>query len=153
MPAFAGVFELPGRIAIKGHLHFLEEEFLHGDRTFSHQMLHRGRIGSAVTGFHYIMRQLFRIGGGFVNDAALCPVTVGHQGATKRKHLHFQTSACCLQGINRPCEAGANYQTVGLEGLHDLRVERLTGRVRLKSAAGAEWVRAPMLITSTPGKA
>ena len=49
--------------------------------------------------------------------------------------------------IDKPSEAGADNKTVGADKIHGSR------RSRLRSAAATEWVRAPMLMTSTPGKA
>ena len=60
-----------------------------------------------------------------------------------------------VQRVGRTGQPGTDDEAVGAKDFHAAQVRRLRGAstVRLRSTAVAEWVSAPMLITSTPGTA
>ena len=73
----------------------------------------------------------------------------------EREQLDRQAVLGGVQCVRRAGESGADHEAVGVESAHRSGGYRLrAGKiVRLKSTAVAEWVRAPMLMTSTPGSA
>ena len=89
-----------------------------------------------------------------------------YERAFEREEFDRKPGFCGVQRIRRAGEAGADHEAVSVEGFHFLgaraarplllnagRRPALPRIVRLKSAAVAECVSAPMLMTSTPGSA
>ena len=150
VPPLARQFQFSIGIAIKRHPQFIQQEFLYRQGALAHEVLHRPGIRRVVTRHDDVLRQFFRRLG-VVDDAPLRPVAVGRQGSVKREQFNFQSAARRVQRIDRTGQTGPDHQTICVHNLHDLRRGFFTGKVRLKSAAIAEWVRAPMLMTSTPG--
>ncbi len=83
VPALAGKFQTTSRLAVKGDVQFLQQQFPDRGGAFTHQLLHCRRIGAAITGGDDILRQQLGIGRGIVDDATLSPVAVGLRGSAQ----------------------------------------------------------------------
>ena len=98
--ALPGELEGAGGIAVEGDAELVEQQLLHRGRTLAYQLLDRRRIRGAVAGGHNVRPQSRRVAR-LVNDAALSPIAVRHEGAVEREQFHAPTRAGYLEGVGR----------------------------------------------------